>query len=241
MIAALGPMADVSILMYDRDLRFRAAAGAPHERFGYVADDVVGLPVAEVVPASAWPPLAPGFEAALAGRTTTTAFTSHDGAAQYEATYSPVYEGTEVVGGIVVSRDVTARLATEALLTELTEVFELTFDRSPIGQALLSPTGARLRTNRAFCRLLGRDEATLLRSSMADLTHPEDREREATLVGELLAGTRDRYDVEKRFVDADGRAVPARVWVSLVRATDGTPRGLIAQAVEGAGPAAATR
>jgi PAS domain S-box-containing protein len=232
MIDALGSMADVSILMYDADLRFKAAAGAPHERFGYAGETIVGRPVAEVVPPSAWPPLAPGFEAALAGRTTTIEFLSQDGTSTYEATYSPVYDGASVVGGIVVSRDVTARRLTEALLTELTETFELTFDHSPIGQALLSPAGQWLRTNDAFCELLGRDQATLSACSYADVTHPEDLEPEATRVQEMLDGYRDGYDLQKRYLRADGTAVPTHVWVSLVRAEDGTPRGLITQVID---------
>jgi PAS domain S-box-containing protein len=232
MIDALGSMSDVSILMYDADLRFQSAAGAQHARFGYSAEEVIGRPANEVLPPAAWPPLAPGFEAALAGRTMTIEFQSAPGAPLFEATYSPVYDGPTVVGGIVVSRDVTARRLTESLLRELTETFELTFDHSPIGQALLSPAGQWLRTNDAFCELLGRDEATLSGSTYADVTHPDDLEPEATRVREMAEGYRDGYDLRKRYLHADGHAVPAHVWVSLVRAGDGTPRGLITQVID---------
>jgi PAS domain S-box-containing protein len=48
------------------------------------------------------------------------------------------------------------------------------FDQAAIGTALVGLDGRFLRVNRALCELLGRSEAELLDSTIADLAEPGD-------------------------------------------------------------------
>lgn len=152
----------------------------------------------------------------------------------YEHTVSPVQSGTVVVGGMIVTRDVSDRRRDQMLITELKEVFELTFDHSPICQALLSPAGQWLRVNPALQELIGRSEPSLVGTDARDVTHPGDRPVEEALIADLVAGRRSHYGLRKRLVHADGGVVPVDLRMSAVRGEGGALRGLIAQIVDSA-------
>jgi diguanylate cyclase (GGDEF)-like protein/PAS domain S-box-containing protein len=100
------------------------------------------------------------------------------------------------------------------------------FDNSPIATILGRPDGAVADANDAFLSLLGRDREWLSGLNEADFTHPEDAESDATRHAELLAGTRTRYEVEKRFLHADGHIVWVRLHIGAVEEPDdqGTDR-----------------
>jgi PAS domain S-box-containing protein len=237
MIGALHFSTDVSILVFDADLRFLAASGSALDRSGYGPARLVGHRAPEVLPAAAWAALRSGYEAALSGASLTIVFVSANGRTTWETTFSPVRDGPRVTGGMVVCRDVTARRRDAVLLDEITDVFDLTFAHSPVCQALLAPDGRWARVNAALCALLARDEDDLLATTASAVTHPEDRAHEAWLLGRLSTGGAPHYDVRKRFVRGDGTAVTADVRVAQVRARDGAVRGYVTQvtpAVRGA-------
>lgn len=223
---------DLSILILDRDLRFRSAFGGLHARASRPPGPVVGRTLREVVRQGDLVGLDVAVHAALAGTPRTLEVRSAGPARIYDTTVSPLRVSGAVAGVLVVLRDVTQRHDDEALLAELTEVFELTFDHSPAGQGLLSPDGRWLRVNDALRRLLGRSEDTLVGRRLHDVTHPEDVEREQRLLDEVAAGRSRGYDLVKRFVDGGGDPVRCSVRISAVPAPDGTVRGLIAHVVE---------
>jgi PAS domain S-box-containing protein len=53
--------------------------------------------------------------------------------------------------------------------------------------------------------------------------HPDDQDVDVALYGELLAGTRDKYEVEKRFVTRSGKLVWGQLIVTLIKDADGVP------------------
>ena len=234
MVGALQSLTEVSILVFDAELRIRAATGTAHEQFGHAADRLVGLTADEALSELAWGRFRAACAGALAGTTTVLEAESESGEDLYEHTVSPVQSGTLVVGGMIVTRDVSDRRRDQMLITELKEVFELTFDHSPICQALLSPAGQWLRVNPALQELVGRDEPSLVGTDARDLTHPQDRPVEEALMTDLTAGRRSHYGLRKRLLHADGRLVPVDLRMSVVRGEGGAPRGLIAQIVESA-------
>src|SRR6202042_76023 len=59
--------------------------------------------------------------------------------------------------------------------------------------------------------------------SFAKFTHPEDAATDLQLYHSLLAGERDQYEIQKRYVRKDGQIVWGRLIVSLVKQADGTP------------------
>ena len=104
-----------------------------------------------------------------------------------------------------------------------------TFDHAAVGVAVVDPDGRFLRVNRALCGLVGYTPGELAARRCLDLTHPDDRAGDAEADARLLAGVDRSYQLEKRYVHRDGRAVWTRKTASLVRAADGTPRHLVVQ------------
>lgn len=111
-------------------------------------------------------------------------------------------------------------------------LFESTFTRAPIGLCLVAPDGRLLRVNDALCRLLGRDAEDLLARDFQQLTHPEDLAADLELLADTLAGRRDAYELEKRYLRPGGTTVRARLAVSLVRRADGAPAFFVSQLVD---------
>ncbi|MEI8397366.1 MAG: PAS domain S-box protein, partial [Rhodospirillaceae bacterium] len=91
------------------------------------------------------------------------------------------------------------------------------------GIAVCDTDGCIVQANPAFARLLGLDASELAGRPWLDFTHPEDRERSASLSADLIAGRIERYDLEKRFVTSDGRTVWGSLVISRIPAEPGQP------------------
>ncbi len=103
------------------------------------------------------------------------------------------------------------------------ERFETAFEQAPDGMALLTPAGRILQINAAGCRMLGRSREELLALDSQALTHPDDLQAGQSLVESAIAGDREDYDIEKRFLRRDGSVVWTAVHARLVRDAAGQP------------------
>ena len=103
------------------------------------------------------------------------------------------------------------------------------FENSPIGCALVGLDGRFLDVNPALCRLTGYDRSELSGLCYQEVTHPDDLDADLALVEATLAGAIPGYQMDKRYLRADGRPVWARLSVSLARAADGSPAYLVSQ------------
>ena len=117
-------------------------------------------------------------------------------------------------------------------LRQARELFSTAFHHAPVGMALIDPDGRWLLVNRALCDLIGYSETELLQRTLRDVTHPDDLPRQLALMGELLAGRRSSYELEKRYRHADGHVIWAAISVAVVRDDDGTPLHLVTQIVD---------
>ena len=81
--------------------------------------------------------------------------------------------------------------------------------------ALVAPAGRFLKVNPSLCSLVGRTERELLASTFQDITHPDDLEADLALYTAVLAGERDGYRMDKRYLQPDGTVI----WVQLYQAT----------------------
>jgi diguanylate cyclase (GGDEF)-like protein/PAS domain S-box-containing protein len=97
------------------------------------------------------------------------------------------------------------------------------FEAAPIG---VVRTDAE--ANAAIQRMLGYSAEELAELSYAAYTHEDDLPRCARVFGELIDGTRDWYQLEKRFFRKDGEMIWSQVTARLVRAPDGQPAYAIA-------------
>ncbi|MCP9815059.1 PAS domain S-box protein [Synechococcus sp. GreenBA-s] len=96
-------------------------------------------------------------------------------------------------------------------------LFEQAMRHAAIGMALVTAEGRFLEVNAALCQMLGRDEATLRQLQLRDVTHPEDLAESFQLVEEMVAGRREAFQREKRYIHADGHLIWGQVSVSCLR------------------------
>jgi PAS domain S-box-containing protein len=114
--------------------------------------------------------------------------------------------GGDVTGILGIYSDVTARRLAE-------DRFRTVFQSAGVGIALVDAAGRIVTPNRAFQAMLGYGD-DLAGVRFADVTHPADLAADLDLFGQLLAGGRTTYQMEKRYVAKDGRVVWANLSVS---------------------------
>jgi len=109
------------------------------------------------------------------------------------------------------------------------ELFRTSFDHAPIGKALVSADGRFMRANHVLGEIVGLSVEELLATTFQDITHPEDLDADVEQLRRMLAGEIDRYDLEKRYIRADGEHVWVKLDVAAVRDLDGGFAHAVAQ------------
>lgn len=112
------------------------------------------------------------------------------------------------------------------------DLWQLTLQTSPAGVSLVALDGQLQEVNPQLCRMLGYDPKTLVAMTFAEITHPDDLERELQLFEETLSGERASYRMLKRHVHADGHVVWGDLSVALLRDQDGVPVHFLSQVVD---------
>jgi diguanylate cyclase (GGDEF)-like protein/PAS domain S-box-containing protein len=95
--------------------------------------------------------------------------------------------------------------------------FAAAFQQTPTGQALISLKGRFMAVNPKLSEITGYSTEELMSKTFADITHPDDHDQDMALVVELLAGRRQRYSLEKRYLHREGHPVWVEINVALVR------------------------
>ena len=96
------------LLIVDVDLRIQAIDGELYSRLGY--EDAVGRPVPDVIPAAAWKVLEPRYRAALAGEPQSFEYDAISDESVYSLRLAPIRDESLVVGLLVLSEDITAKM-----------------------------------------------------------------------------------------------------------------------------------
>jgi PAS domain S-box-containing protein len=113
---------------------------------------------------------------------------------------------------------------TTALLRQSEATFRAMFDVSSVGKIEVEPgTGRFLRANAAMCEFVGYSEAELLARTVYDITHPDDCDLDREPLPRMLAGELAGFDMEKRYIRKDGKAIWARTTVNAIRDASGRP------------------
>lgn len=126
--------------------------------------------------------------------------------------------------------EATARLAMlNRVLSESQEKFRKLFEEAPIGMCLVDLDGTFLSANAVYGEIVGRPAEELVGMTFQEITHPHDLDTDVGLVNQLLQGSIDRYEMEKRYLRPEGDAVWVQLNVSLVKDESGEPLHFIAQ------------
>jgi PAS domain S-box-containing protein len=120
-----------------------------------------------------------------------------------------------------VIEDITERKRAEEALRESESRLRAFFETAAVGTSEVDVSGRFVRVNQRFCQITGYSQEELLGMTPADLTHPEDRDRDREKLTLFLQGRLPIYDVEKRYVRKDGRVIWVHVTSAMVRDAEG--------------------
>jgi diguanylate cyclase (GGDEF)-like protein/PAS domain S-box-containing protein len=204
--------------------------------FGWDPDEVLGRPLAVIIPPRLRPAHDRGLARVVAGGASVLEGTvieldglhrdGHEVAielslSRWEQGGAPFFTG--------ILRDVTERKVRDGLLCEAEERFRSAFDFAPIGMALIGLDGRFLRVNDALCGIVGYSTEDLMARTFQDITHWDDLAADMSNADRMLSGEISSYRMEKRYIRADGRVVWVTLSVSLVHGPTGEPRYFVAQ------------
>ena len=214
---ALGGNDDL-VVMADRERRVTYVSAACRRILGRMPSEVVGAPLAELL----------GDEH-VQGPATLRLPHKEGGFRWLRGVVQPLNDATgEVREVLCVLSDVTSAVLREKALADNEELFRSAFSGAPIGIALSDFDGRLLRVNPALAELVGRTTDELVEMTVADITHPGDRTTDASNLAEVRDGTVPQHRVLKRYLHADGRAIPVEVHAASVRTAEGEPYCVVA-------------
>ncbi|RMH83418.1 EAL domain-containing protein [Pseudomonas sp. AOB-7] len=132
-------------------------------------------------------------------------------------------DGTTLVRVYGAIQDISERKRAEQQLRERDERLRLFFEAPLIGMALTTPTFGWEEVNHKLCAILGRSREELLRCTWDELSHPDDLAAEQQQLDAVLGGSSDGFELDKRFLRADGQQVHTRLSLRAVRNGQGRP------------------
>jgi len=140
--------------------------------------------------------------------------------------HHPEYDRTVL---LFMARDVTDDVVAQDHLAEAEQRWRLAFEHSPIGAALVTDSGDIALANASLGLMLEHRPEALAMMNLAEVTHADDRHRDADKLAQLLAGQLDSYRIEKRFVAKSGRVLWGEITAAAVHDLHGEVHEVIVQ------------
>ncbi|WP_226779149.1 sensor histidine kinase [Oceaniglobus trochenteri] len=131
-----------------------------------------------------------------------------------------------------VMSDITQRKNVEKALRRSMDQFKSAFESAAVGMALVGLDGRFLQVNPALCDLLGYPLEDLLKTGFQAVTHPDDLQRDLSQLELLMAGQISTYQLEKRFIRANGAVMWGLLSVGVVKDDDGQADHFVSQVVD---------
>jgi diguanylate cyclase (GGDEF)-like protein/PAS domain S-box-containing protein len=132
-------------------------------------------------------------------------------------------------GAVIATWATTSRGQARAERAEADERFRLTVEHAPVGMTMVGLDHRFVEPNARLCQMLGYSDTELKTMTFNDVTHPEDLDLDLSLLEQLLARETEHYELEKRYLRADGSLLWGRLTVSAVRDRDGQARYFVSQ------------
>lgn len=117
----------------------------------------------------------------------------------------------------------------EDRLKESETRFHRAFNDAPIGMALVGLDERFMQVNKRLCSMLGYSEDELVSKTVTDITYHEDCDTERAQKERVIVEDLQGFQIEKRYVHADGHIIWGNLAVSLIRDRKGKPLYYIGQ------------
>jgi PAS domain S-box-containing protein len=111
--------------------------------------------------------------------------------------------------------DISELLRAKEAIQKSEAKFQTIFEGMAVGIALVNTDGRVMESNQALQKMLGYRVEELYGKVLNELAHPEDASQDLDLHKKLIAGEKEHYQIEKRYIRKDGGVVWARLNVSL--------------------------
>lgn len=91
------------------------------------------------------------------------------------------------------------------------------FKNAAVGIFIIDSEGRFVEVNGAFCTMVGYNDRQLKGINCNEISHPDDKHLHLEFFEKLSKGEIEKYNLEKRFVHADGEEVWVRLTFSAIR------------------------
>jgi len=223
---------------FDSDLRLLAVNETCASIFNGRKQDLVGRPCNEAIPAIMSSGLGQALRRAAERREEVAVEHFHGESGRwFNMRCYPAPYGVIAFGDDISERkeaEETLRLAHARLergvavrtqaLQQAGKLLAAVFDRAPGGIAITDLEGRFIRANAAYQKLVGYTEQALLSLSMQSVAEPEDFETKKVQLTRLLRGECDSFEMELRYIRADGRMIWVNNHLSIIDDEEGRPR-----------------
>ncbi len=235
--AAIVESTDLMVLTVDIEHRISSWNPGAERLLGYATDEIVGRPLALLVP-----PERGGEERAILDSVRAgehvhgfeTQRVHRDGTlVDVSLAVSAIRDAQgSVISFAVIARDITEKVRAEASLHAAQEQFRLAFEEAPIGMALCSLDWRFVRVNRAYSQITGYSAAELEGSPTALIAGSVGDEDATAAVRALLAGETSHYSADRPLRHADGHEIWASFSITCVRDDAGRPQHFLTQMMD---------
>jgi len=217
-----------AIFLKDRDGRILLANRAAVRIYGVDPEHLIGRTVADLFVPTTAAAMLESDRAVIERGTVCDIDQTFDlqGEPRTVHTYKTPYRDGDgnIIGVIGIARDITERRRAEEALRESEERLRLLLSGVAVGIGVEDLEGRTISPNAGLARMLGYTPEEVRAMRFTDYTHPDYAERDAALFREMVAGKRDGYQMEKRYIARDGRIVWGRLTRTVVRDEHGAPR-----------------
>lgn len=105
----------------------------------------------------------------------------------------------------------------ESYIEDQDNLFKAIYKNAGIGIGLTNLDGYIIDSNPALQKLLGYSGQELKKIHFSEYTHPDDLNSDTSQIAEIVAGTRDHFTIEKRYIRKDQNVVWARITLCSLR------------------------
>lgn len=136
---------------------------------------------------------------------------------------SPIFDNNgDFLGRRGTNRNITEQKLREDQLYQSEFRFGKLFENSPFGMVVTNEKFRFVKSNPAFCSLLGYTEEELVKLTFADLTFPDELQENLLNIQKLIQKEISVYKTEKRYIRKDGQIIWGSLTVTANYAKDGS-------------------